>query len=146
MRYSQVERALADALAIAPGAMGAFRARLQHLRNLGVPAVERPGYGRAVEYRRTHVIQMLVALELVQMPRIAAPFALDIVRRCGVYPADGTYIAIIGQQGTFEPACMVLTSLPSLLDWLNTASPRAFTILDLSASIAALDAQLEFRG
>jgi len=63
--YGVVEAALAEVLSIEPERMKAFRARLLHLRNLGVPSVlAKPGSGRKIAYSLRQVLEMLFALVL----------------------------------------------------------------------------------
>jgi len=63
--YGVVEAALAEVLNIEPERMKAFRARLLHLRNLGVPSVlPKPGSGRKIAYSLRQVLEMLFALVL----------------------------------------------------------------------------------
>jgi hypothetical protein len=78
-QYKYVELALANAFGVEPLDLPAFRARLRHLRNLGVPAIPRPGTGHTIAYGRSHAIQMLVALELELLglpPKLAAGASL----------------------------------------------------------------------
>ena len=85
-RYGQIEQALVDALRIEPGDIGAFRARLRHLRGLGLPNVTRPGSGRTVDYTWQQAFEMLLALELENIgkaPRIAKLVAESIGRMTG---------------------------------------------------------------
>jgi hypothetical protein len=63
--YGVVEAALAEVLNIERERMKAFRARLLHLRNLGVPSVlPRPGSGRKIAYSLRQVLEMLFVLVL----------------------------------------------------------------------------------
>lgn len=63
-RYADIEAAVAGSQRIPDEGLGAFRARLRHLRNQGVPDVPRPGKGRAVHYTLHHAAQLAFALEL----------------------------------------------------------------------------------
>lgn len=63
-RYANVEQAVARCQRIPDAGMGAFRARLRHLRHQGVPDVPRPGKGRPVQYTLDHAAQLAFALEL----------------------------------------------------------------------------------
>src|SRR4051794_27063212 len=90
-RYGQVEQALADALQIESEDMGAFRARLRHLRGLGLPNVPRPGSGRVVDYSWRQAFEMLLALELENIgkaPRIAKIVAESIGRTTSTSRAE----------------------------------------------------------
>ena len=82
--YKRVEAALADALEVKPDGMGAFRARLRHLRNLGLPKLPTPGSGQRIGYSEDNAFVMLLALELEDVglaPRSAATIAPSIARR-----------------------------------------------------------------
>jgi hypothetical protein len=50
--------------------IGAFRARLKHLKKLGIPKGVRPGRGKRVLYSRNHLFQWVFCLECSQ-------FAID---------------------------------------------------------------------
>jgi len=64
MKYKQLELALAAVHRIDDKGLKTFRARLRHLRNLGVPDVPKPGSGGQVEYTDEHAHQLVIALEL----------------------------------------------------------------------------------
>lgn len=77
-RYKYLELALARVFGVEMKDLSAFRARIRHLRNLGVPPVGAPGSGQAVTYTRSDAIRLLVALEgelLGIPPRFAAGFS-----------------------------------------------------------------------
>jgi len=83
MLYKEAEAALTVVFVVPPEKMGAFRARIRHLRNLGVPAIPKPGSGQKVDYSRDHLIHLALALELEQAglsPIDAAKFSGQIVR------------------------------------------------------------------
>jgi hypothetical protein len=68
VRYKQVEEVLAEIFEIEPDRHKAFRARLRHLRNIGIPAdLPKPGSGAQVDYSRDHVLEMLIALEITSI-------------------------------------------------------------------------------
>ncbi|HEX3666191.1 MAG TPA: hypothetical protein VHU23_13285 [Rhizomicrobium sp.] len=62
-KYKIVELSLARVFGVLDADMPAFRARIRHLRNIGVPAVPKVGTGRTVDFSREHIIQLLIALE-----------------------------------------------------------------------------------
>lgn len=77
----QVEAAVAAAHGIREEALPAFKARLRHLRNLGVPMIPHVGSGSRVNYSEDHVRQLFLALEFEQFgmsPRLAARFVREI--------------------------------------------------------------------
>jgi hypothetical protein len=64
--YAEVESALAEVFGVRGARrQGAFRARLQNFRKLGIPA-ENPGKGRRLRYSATELFQLLIALELTE--------------------------------------------------------------------------------
>lgn len=74
MRYKVLEAAVASVLE-AGGDLGAFRARMRHFRNLGLPRTDRPGKGGVIEYGRKDAFEVLVAMQLNVMgvnPKSAA--------------------------------------------------------------------------
>jgi hypothetical protein len=77
-RYGAVEGALADILAVPAEQAGAFRARLRHLRNIGVPELPKPGTGSRISYTFEHALELLIALRLESIgtaPRIISRLA-----------------------------------------------------------------------
>jgi hypothetical protein len=77
--YGEIEAALISLLRVDNERLGAFRARLRHFRNLGVPNVERVGSGTKAEYSRLNAIELCLALRLSALgvaPRLAAGIAL----------------------------------------------------------------------
>ena len=78
MQYATLESVLVVVFGVKKADLGAFRARLRHLRTLGIPMVRRPGSGSKIEYDRSHVIQVAMALAFEE---------------AGVSPADAAEIA-----------------------------------------------------
>jgi hypothetical protein len=87
IRYKHVEAVLSRIFKVSPANRGAFRARLRHLRNMGIPDLPRPGSGAQIRYTRVHLIQMIIALELSALG-IAPRHAADLAE--SVRPADST--------------------------------------------------------
>jgi hypothetical protein len=84
MQYNYLEKALAQVMNIKASKMGAFRARLRHLRNIGLPQLPNPGSGQPIDYTRRQALELMVALELEklgQSPRTVAMNAESIVRQ-----------------------------------------------------------------
>jgi hypothetical protein len=78
MQYSRFEAILADTFSIKEKGLGAFRARLRHLRNLGVPNVPKRGSGNTAIYKTADLLTALVALELQALgsaPAVSAELA-----------------------------------------------------------------------
>ena len=64
LRYKHLEAALAEVLSVRLEQMGAFRARLRHLRNIGLPLTQRPGKGSHITYSGDNALEMLLTLQL----------------------------------------------------------------------------------
>jgi hypothetical protein len=79
LRYQDIEKALTALQRISPQGIAAFRARLRHLRDVGVPAyLPKPGRGRVIDYSSMDALEMFLALRLEnlnQPPMIVASLA-----------------------------------------------------------------------
>jgi hypothetical protein len=64
MQYGQFEKALVELFSIRESNLGAFRARLRHLRNLGVPKIPKRGSGNTAIYKTEDILATFVALAL----------------------------------------------------------------------------------
>ena len=67
LRFPEVERILARMHRIEPDEIIAFRSRLHHFRNLGVPEGIKTGQGRRPTYGWAEMLQMVIALELAEL-------------------------------------------------------------------------------
>lgn len=85
LRYRNIEAALTTVLEVHPKRIGAFRARLRHLRNVGLPSgLPNPGSGQQIAYSQGQALEMLIALvleELGQAPKAAAALSASIIRQ-----------------------------------------------------------------
>jgi hypothetical protein len=77
--YAQVETALAGLFHAEDVVRTTFRARLKHLRKLGIPQ-KTPGKGARIRYTPPDVFQLLIALELSEFG-IDPHLVVDIVQR-----------------------------------------------------------------
>jgi hypothetical protein len=78
MQYRQFEEALVQMFSIREASLGAFRARLRHLRKLGIPNIPKRGSGNIVIYRVEDLFTTFVALALQTLgstPTISAMIA-----------------------------------------------------------------------
>jgi hypothetical protein len=78
MQYGQFEEALVQMFSIKEGHLGAFRARLRHLRSLGVPSIPKRGSGNTAIYMPKDLVITFVALALQALgsnPTISAQIA-----------------------------------------------------------------------
>jgi hypothetical protein len=64
MEYRDAEAFLAELHRVREDDMGAFRARLRVLRNMGIPSLPRVGKGARVEFSSEHVSELHLALTL----------------------------------------------------------------------------------
>lgn len=104
VRYGEIEAALARVFEVPREELGAFRGRLRHLRNLGVPDLAKPGSGQRVEYTRQNAIEIMLALELAALgvsPRHAAEAAKSQAER----------VAALNMAVTQRGDCLVVTHL-----------------------------------
>jgi hypothetical protein len=78
MQYRQFEEALVQMFSIREANLGAFRARLRHLRKLGIPNITKRGSGNTFIYRAEDLFTTFVALALQTLgsaPTISAVIA-----------------------------------------------------------------------
>jgi hypothetical protein len=76
-QYKHVEQALAETIGINTSELPAFRARLRHLRNLGLLTKSNPGSGKTIRYTENDILEVLLALEAQLLglpPRLAVSF------------------------------------------------------------------------
>ena len=148
LRYKNVEAALAAVLEIKLEEMGAFRARLRHLRNLGLPKLPTPGSGQRIAYTEKQAFTMQIALELEDLgiaPRSAAAIAMSIVR---MHRSPGDILAASGA-GDVRVAVAprsaeqwtTLFTDSALREYLASGE-RKFSLLNLSICARRLDGAL----
>ena len=143
LRYKHVEAALAEVLNVKAKGLGAFRARLRHLRNIGLPRLPMPGSGQHIVYSRHQALEMLIAMELEkvgQTPRKAALLAESIVQQSpyGQYEGKDVYIAI--SEG--RPGYTGAFGLKVFREFMKSA-PEVFLVLNVSACVRKLDPALD---
>lgn len=167
-RYRHIETALATVFKILPEGMGAFRARLRHLRNIGVPELPKPGSGEQIEYTRGHAIEILLALELEALgvsPRHAAAHAkmhveqvghlnpMDDARKCLIVTPTETPpgVRYLIERETGPPLLTlpgpgIVTSVqpftPDLVNGWIEGGGRRFAAIKVGRSVAELDEAL----
>jgi hypothetical protein len=142
LRYKHVEAALADVMQVKPKSMAAFRARLRHLRNIGVPQLPNPGSGRPIHYFREQALQMLIALELEkigQAPKNVAMVSQSILRQTpyGQYEGKDCYVRV----SETHPGYTIAFGLEAFLQSMRSA-PEISLIINVSACVRKLDAAL----
>jgi hypothetical protein len=123
--------------------MGAFRARLRHLRNIGVPHLPKPGSGVQILYSRRQALEMLIAVELEklgQAPKNIAVFAGSIVRQSpyGQHEGNECYIAI----SETKPGYTIMFGLNAFMEMMKSA-PYIFLVINVSACVRRLESALD---
>jgi hypothetical protein len=123
LRYSDIENALAEVLRVAPDQAGAFRGRIRHLRNIGVPEVPHPGHGRPACYSVLDALEILIALRLHALgvaPKVIAPMAHKIVLQYWPDAADERTGTLCG-----DLYVILFPSDARLEDFARIALPRS---------------------
>jgi hypothetical protein len=160
LRYSDIENALAEILRVAPDQAGAFRGRIRHLRNIGVPDMPRPGHGRAASYSVLDALEILIALRLHTLgvaPKVIAPMAHKIMFQYWLDAdevtgrlRDDLYVILFPSDARFEDFTGIVPPLSGKFDPENNPPicflrgvafmsqaenhlPREFTRLNISA-------------
>jgi hypothetical protein len=80
MKYGQVEAALVSLFEVDKPRLGAFKARIRHLRNFDCPSTEKVGTGSTAEYSEFHALQLAIALAFEQIglsPKHSAGLAIS---------------------------------------------------------------------
>jgi hypothetical protein len=142
MRYREVEAALAEVMHIGPKGMGAFRGRLRHLRNIGLPRLPKSGSGRAIYYSPRQALEMLLALELENAGQTASKAALvaeSIVRQSpyGQHDGQDCYVCVVKER----PGYTMMYGKKAFLEFLNTA-PDTFLVINVSGCVSKLNPAL----
>jgi hypothetical protein len=142
VRYRCLEAALADVMNVKPKGMGAFRAKLRHLRNLGLPRLPSPGSGQAINYTRRQALELVFAMELEkfgQVPRMAAENAQSIVRQSpyGQHEGEDCFVTIT----EVKPGYTIAYGVNGLSEFMRTA-PDVFFVINVSGCARRLEAAL----
>jgi hypothetical protein len=143
LRYEHVEKALAEVMKVTPKGMGAFRARLRHLRNIGLPRLPKPGSGRAIDYTRQHALEMLLAVELENLGQTARRSALlagSMVRQTpyGQYQNMDCYVCCKPNSREYSSA----SGLKNLMELMATA-PHVSLVINVSSCVRKLEEALD---
>lgn len=150
-QYKHLELALANVFDVSMVVLPAFRARLRHLRNLGVPTNEKPGSGKAITYSRDNAIQLLIALEVELFglpPKFAAAFSRaamsDLAKKADRAARSGKRL-ILSVEPKFgfdinDAAIFIGSSEPNV-PLIDEHTHRSM-VINLAASISLLDHEL----
>jgi len=148
--YQAVEKALARVFGVDEAArQGAFRARLQNLKRLGLSAAT-PGRGKQIAYTREDADLWLWALELSHFrfdPSLVASLVMQdraLLRRLAADARTSDVFIAIDLEGLSETPVIGHGSRRGLLalgNWLADTheGPRRRSIFSLSARVQALD-------
>jgi hypothetical protein len=142
MRYRQVEAALANVMGIKPKGIGAFRARLRHLRNIGLPRLPSPGSGQPIDYTRRQALELIIAMELEkigQLPKTAAINAESIVRQSPYGQYEGKDCYVVVSEGT--PGYTMAYGPRAFSEFMRR-SPDIFLLINVSGCVRRLEAVL----
>jgi hypothetical protein len=149
-RYKSLELALASVFGVEMKDLSAFRARIRHLRNLGVPPVDAPGSGQAVTYTRSDAIRLVIALEMELLgvpPRFAGGFANSFMKN-----QLAAVEAAIERGKPFFVTADPRFEFDANTSWIFTTRPGALpvdenvhrrAVVNLAISIAILDGELQ---
>jgi hypothetical protein len=140
MEYKAVESILAELHGVTPDDRGALRSRLRMLRDIGVPAVEKPGKGARVEYRFPDLWEMRLALLLEQFGLPPAQVKLVLADRVGW---RGWYDAMLEREKQIRDDIWVHVRYVSLN--LEQGTPAPVTLMgpldDIVRDIKSMDAK-----
>jgi hypothetical protein len=154
-RYRHIEKALATVFNVTEPQLGAFRARLRHLRNLGVPRTDKVGSGNSISYSRDNALELLFTLEMEALnvpPRTAAGGYIGVVEgflEAGPqYLGQDLYLVIVHGKDPFgkDPfgqqtgGFTTIVSLNVMSKLLN--EHEKLSLVNLSRSVAAFDLAL----
>lgn len=145
LRYKHVETALVDVTGVQPNAIGAFRGRLRHLRNIGLPELPASGSGQHIAYSRRQALEMLIAIQLENIghkPDSAAKLSQSIVRQSpyGQHQGKDCYI-IPSAPNENRAEYRSMYGLAEVFRFMR-ASPEVFTVINVSALVRRLDVAL----
>jgi hypothetical protein len=143
LQYRQIEEALAAVMNVDPRSMGAFRAKLRHLRNIGVPHLPSPGSGRKIEYSRSHALELMIALELEKLGRSPRSIALNapsiVWQALSGWPEEQDCRAMIHKD---EPGYTITWNEDAFFKYVRNA-PDVFMVINVSGCLRRLEDALD---
>jgi len=119
--------------------LGAFKARMRVLRDIGIPALEGVGKGGRETFSKSDIWEIHVALRLTRVyvpPRLITEIIKDLRRPPR---GKGSYVVIMFMD-TFELRTIVLKKLNvgvSIDGWIQLGNPRDFMVIKLDDEIAS---------
>jgi hypothetical protein len=145
-RYKHVETALVDVTRVQPEALGAFRGRIRHLRNIGLPELPDSGSGKHIAYSRRQALEMLIAIQLENIghkPDCAAKLSQSVVRQSphGQHKRKDCYI-IPSAPSQSLVQYNIMYGIAALSRFMESGS-EVFTVINISALVRRLDVALD---
>jgi hypothetical protein len=146
LRYKHVEAALVDAAGVEPQAIDAFRARLRHLRNIGLPELPASGSGTHITYSRRQALEILIAIQLENIghkPQSAAILSGSIVRQSpyGQHKGKDCYV-IPSAPSENRAQYRIMDGIAEVPKYMKSC-PEIFTVVNVSALVRRLDIALD---
>ena len=134
MSFAGIELTLGSLMAVPPDDLGKFRARLKQLQRLGFPDGVNIGRGARMPYSEHHLIQLAVALEVMNCG-VPAKFATDVVSRLWNRFAVGIWIAnnVIARSQKSAPAVLAVVRARAIH---NSAGEQATVTIEDANSLA----------
>jgi hypothetical protein len=144
LRYRQLEAALAEVTKVPPRKMGAFRARLRHLRNIGAPRLPRTGSGQPISYSPIQALELCIALQLENLgtaPKWAGRLAGSVIRQGphSRYKGEDFY-AIVRKS---SHVVTMVWGWKSFLEFLRSTREDVFGVINVSVCKGELDSAIE---
>ena len=130
MKYGQVEAALVRLFEVDKTRLGAFKARIRHLRNSGCPSIEKVGTGSTAEYSQLHALQLAIALALGQTglsSKHSAWLAINRAPEISVTDGNQRFLVLLPDvdDSRANPESLNSSDLPED-DELSTSTPAAY--------------------
>lgn len=155
LRYKHVEAALVRYFEIPEQQIGAFKARLQYLRKIGIPDLRKVGKGTQLTYSREQAIEMMLALQVSQLGASPKWFAAtklvqpDLLEKISAHPKQGDAYSIIvpsrllsAEKDGSQVSVLTMTGKENLSRWISQATILSYSVINLSQAIRELDQQL----
>ena len=147
----QIEAALPESTRIPEAELGAFRAKLRHLRSLGIPVVKNVGSGHRAQFSRFDALTMRLALELsafgikpTSVAKLTAAEALKHLKQhdAGDLGDDIYFLVSPARSGVTWAALVGLAGVANAMAATKTKT-TTFVTINISQIIREMDAALE---
>ena len=154
LRYGEVEVVLASIHWIPHYERKAFRAKLRHMRNTGIPeGLDEPGKGRVLRFTKEQVLEMLISLDLqaagwapYDTQQIVSKIVKD-WKAVGAEDEDVDHYAVLSlsiSSNALAPkyAVNICKGFERASALVSQSSTRLHTVINISASARSLDEAL----